>query len=197
MTKKKPATAQYEVTFAGFGGQGIMVAGQLLAYAGIHEGLNVVWLPSYGPEMRGGTAYCTVVVSEARIGSPIINSPRAACVFNRPSFDKFTPKVKPGGLIVVNSSLIDVTTDRQDITEILVPANQIAMDVQNNRSANLAVLGAFTYASEVVPLATMQTVVKEKLGKKANLLESNLEALQRGFDLARDLLKGKQRQVAK
>ncbi|MFZ1683702.1 MAG: 2-oxoacid:acceptor oxidoreductase family protein, partial [Candidatus Zixiibacteriota bacterium] len=105
---------QFEVTMAGFGGQGIMVAGQLLSYAGLKEGKNVVWLPSYGPEMRGGTAYCTVVISNERIGSPIINNPMAACVFNRPSFDKFSPKVQPGGLLVVNSSLINVKTDRKD-----------------------------------------------------------------------------------
>jgi 2-oxoglutarate ferredoxin oxidoreductase subunit gamma len=114
---------QFEVTMAGFGGQGIMVAGQLLAYAGIKEGKQVVWLPSYGPEMRGGTAYCTVVISHSRIGSPIINTPASACVFNRPSFDKFAPRVKSGGLLVVNSSLITARTDRTDLTELLVPAS--------------------------------------------------------------------------
>ena len=107
--------SQYEVTFAGFGGQGIMTAGQLLAYAGIEEEKQVAWIPSYGPEMRGGTAYCTVVISDIRIGSPIISSPQCACVFNRPSFDKFTPRIKPGGLVIINSTLINVTTDRQDI----------------------------------------------------------------------------------
>src|SRR5512147_1366255 len=142
--------SQFEVTLAGFGGQGIMVAGQLLAYSGIKEGKNVVWIPSYGPEMRGGTAYCTVVISDTRIGSPIINTPRAACVFNRPSLDKFAPKVKAGGLLLVNSSLINVKSDRTDLTQILVPCNQMALEAGNVKAANVAMLGAFVAASGVV-----------------------------------------------
>ena len=104
-----------------------MTAGQLLAYTGIEEGKQVVWIPSYGPEMRGGTAYCTVVVSEAASVRRLSTIPGPACVFNRPSLDKFAPRVKPGGLLLVNSSLIDVTSERTDITEILVPANEMAM----------------------------------------------------------------------
>lgn len=115
------------MTFAGFGGQGILTAGQILAYAGIEEGKQVAWIPSYGPEMRGGTAYCTVVISDSRIGSPIINTPRALVVFNRPSMEKFASRVRPGGIIIINQSLIEIVSNRSDITEILVPANDIAI----------------------------------------------------------------------
>ena len=179
--------AQFEVLFAGFGGQGIMVAGQLLAYTGIKEGKQVAWIPSYGPEMRGGTAYCTVVISDARIGSPIITNPKCACVFNRPSFDKFVPKIKPGGLLLVNSSLIDVTTDRTDITELLVPANRMAMEAGNARCANLAMLGAFVGLSDVVGFDTLRHVVEEKLGKKKELLEINLKVVEQGFEMGQAL----------
>ncbi|HVP06819.1 MAG TPA: 2-oxoacid:acceptor oxidoreductase family protein [Candidatus Acidoferrum sp.] len=186
-------TGQYEVTLAGFGGQGIMVAGQLLAYTGIKEGKNVVWLPSYGPEMRGGTAYCTVVISDKRIGSPIINNPTAACVFNRPSFDKFVPRVKPGGLVIVNSSLINTTTDRSDVTQILVPANQLALEAGNGKAANIAVLGAFVGATGLVNIDTVRRVIEEKLGKKKEILDVNLKVLDQGYNLALKYLGAKSR----
>lgn len=175
---------QYEVTIAGFGGQGIMTAGQLLAYAGMAEGKQVVWLPSYGPEMRGGTAYCTVVISDSRIGSPIIKTPRCVCVFNRPSFDKFAPQVKPGGLLIINSSLIDVKSDRTDITQLLVPANEMALKAGNPKSANVAVLGAFIGASAVLNLAIVEKTLKEKLGHKKETLQINLKVLKQGYDFA-------------
>lgn len=174
---------QYEVTMAGFGGQGIMLVGQLLSYTGLRDGKNVIWLPSYGPEMRGGTAYCTVVISDARIGSPIINSPTCACVFNRPSFDKFAPRVKSGGLLMVNSSLINATTDRKDITEILVPATQLAIDAGNGRAANIVMLGAFVGATGVVKYDTLVKVVEEKLGKKKELFEINRRVLEMGYNI--------------
>jgi 2-oxoglutarate ferredoxin oxidoreductase subunit gamma len=166
-----------------------MVAGQLLAYTGIKEGKNVVWIPSYGPEMRGGTAYCTVVVSDTRIGSPIINTPQAACVFNRPSFDKFAPKVKPGGLLVVNSSLISTTTDRTDITEMLIPANQIALEAGSVKVTNVVMLGAFVAATGVVQFNNLVAVLKEKLGHKKELLDINLKVVERGRQLALERLK--------
>jgi 2-oxoglutarate ferredoxin oxidoreductase subunit gamma len=184
---------QFEVTFAGFGGQGIMVAGQLLAYTGIHEGKQVVWIPSYGPEMRGGTAYCTVVVSESRIGSPIIRNPKSACVFNRPSFDKFEPMIKPGGLLLVNSSLIDANTERTDLTELTVPANTIAIEAGNVKVANVVMLGAFVGASGVVDFKNLQTVLKAKLGYKKALLDMNLKVLKKGYELGRTVSRRKER----
>lgn len=182
---------QFEVTFAGFGGQGIMTAGQLLAYAGMDEGKKVIWLPSYGPEMRGGTAYCTVVISDHRIGSPIINNPTALCVFNRPSFDKFTPRIKPGGILIVNSSLINVSSDRQDLTQLLIPANDIALKAGTPKAANIAVLGAFIGASGVVSYDTVKKTVKSKMGAKKDLLQINLKVLEQGYKLALDMMTAK------
>jgi len=183
--------SQYEVTWAGFGGQGIMVAGMLLSYAGIKEGKQVCWIPSYGPEMRGGTAYCTVVVSDTRIGSPIIRNPMAVCVFNRPSFDKFVPTIKPGGLLLVNSSLIDVTTDRTDITELLVPANDMAMAAGSGKATNIAMLGAFVGMSGIVKYDTVAAVLAEKLGRKKEMVEVNNRVLKEGFELGRSAVKSK------
>jgi len=178
--------AQHEVMFAGFGGQGIMTAGQLLAYAGIKEGKQVAWIPSYGPEMRGGTAYCTVVVSDTRIGSPIVTMPRSICVFNRPSFDKFESKVREHGLLLVNSSLIDVCTTRKDITELLVPANEMALRNGNARAANVAVLGALVGMTDIISMDTLRATVREKLGRKADVLEKNMNVLEEGYQLALD-----------
>jgi len=124
------------------------------------------------------------VISESRIGSPIINSPQAVCVFNRPSFDKFSPRVKPGGLLLVNSSLINVTTDRTDVTEILVPANQMAIDAGSVKVANLAMLGAFVAATNVVQHENLLKVLKEKLGYKKELLDLNLKVVEQGRQLA-------------
>lgn len=186
---------QYEVLWAGFGGQGVMVAGQLLAYTGIKEGKNVVWLPSYGPEMRGGTAYCTVVISEQRIGSPIISNPRAAVVFNRPSFDKFSPRIKAGGLLLVNSSLIDVTTDRDDVTEILVPANRMALDAGSPKATNIAMLSAFVGATGVVKYENLLATLEEKLGKKKELLEINRAVMLAGYELGQKAMKGAGKKV--
>ncbi len=181
--------SQYEVTFAGFGGQGILTAGQLLSYAGIHEGKQVAWIPSYGPEMRGGTAYCTVVISDTRIGSPIINSPRGLVVFNRPSMEKFASQVKPGGLILINSSLIDLVSNRSDVTEILIPANDIAIKAGSVKTVNMIMLGAFVGASDTVKYDSLIEIVHEKMGKKKELLDINLAVIQEGYNLARTALK--------
>lgn len=174
---------QKEVVFAGFGGQGVMTAGQLLAYAGMEEGKQVAWIPSYGPEMRGGTANCTVVISDGRIGSPIINYPGAACVFNRPSLDRFGPMVTPGGLLLINSSLIDVTSNREDITEILVPANDIAIRVGNAKAANMVMLAAYVEVTGIVGFDTLYKMLHEKMGKKKDLLEINEKAFEEGRKL--------------
>lgn len=181
--------AQYEVTFAGFGGQGVMVAGQLLSYSGIAEGKNVLWLPSYGPEMRGGTAYCTVVISDKKIGSPIINTPQAACIFNAPSYDKFLPRIKKGGVAVVNSSLIERTADRSDISEIRIPANDLAVGGGSVKAVNIAMLGAFVGAAKVVEFDTVKHILEEKLGKKKNVLGINLKVLEQAYELAAEARK--------
>ncbi|MBN2226418.1 MAG: 2-oxoacid:acceptor oxidoreductase family protein [candidate division Zixibacteria bacterium] len=178
-------TGQIEVVFAGFGGQGVMTAGQLLAYTAMDEGKQVAWIPSYGPEMRGGTANCTVVVSEHRIGSPIINNPGAACVFNRPSLDKFGELIRPGGLLLINSSLIDVKSGRDDVTELLVPVNDIAIRAGNPKAANMVMLAAFVAMTDIVSFDALEKMFREKLGsKKKELLEVNLKAFAEGRMLA-------------
>lgn len=174
---------QMEVVMAGFGGQGVMTAGQLLAYAGMDEGKQVIWIPSYGPEMRGGTANCTVVISESRIGSPIINNPISACVFNRPSLDKFGPLICPGGLLLINSSLIDVKSGRTDITEILVPANEIAMKAGSPKATNMVMLAAYVEQTGIVKFATLEKMLTKKMGSKSSLLEVNRKALAEGRKL--------------
>ena len=174
---------QIEVVFAGFGGQGVMTAGQLLAYTAMEEGKQVVWIPSYGPEMRGGTANCTVVVSDSRIGSPIINNPMSACVLNRPSLDKFGPLLRKDGLLFINRSLIDVTSGREDIRETLVPANDIAQKCGNPKAANMVMLAAYVEATGIVSFDTLYKMLEEKMGKKKEFLEINKRAFEAGRDL--------------
>lgn len=175
---------QREVTFAGFGGQGIMTAGKLLALAGMDEGKEVCWIPSYGPEMRGGTAYCTVVISDRAIGSPIINNPENLVVFNRPSLEKFAPKLKPKGLLVINNSLIDITSDRDDIEQVLVPFNDIANGMKNGRSINIVALGAFVARSGIVSIETQEKILMSKFGRKPKVAELNLETFRAGVERA-------------
>ncbi len=175
---------QIEVKFAGFGGQGIMVAGKLLTLAGMEEGKHVVWIPSYGPEMRGGTAYCTVVIADHPIGSPIVNNPQQLVVMNRPSLEKFGPTIKPNGLIITNSSLIPITSGRDDLTEILVPCNQIAIDAGNTKGANMVALGAYIACSEVVSMEVTETIVKQEFAKKPKFIDVNILALKNGAEAA-------------
>lgn len=177
---------QREVVFAGFGGQGVMTIGQLLAYTAMDEGKQVCWIPSYGPEMRGGTANCTVVISDQRIGSPIIRNPLSACVFNRPSLDRFGPMVRRGGLLLINSSLIDVTSGRDDITEMLVPVNDMAMKLGNPKVANMIMLAAYVEATRMVTFKTLGRMLDDKMGsRKKELLEINHRALDEGRKFAR------------
>ncbi|MFH1807948.1 MAG: 2-oxoacid:acceptor oxidoreductase family protein [Pseudomonadota bacterium] len=171
-----------EVTIAGFGGQGILLTGKLLAHAGLDEGREVVWLPSYGPEMRGGTAYCNVVISDQPIGSPVFQNPTAAVVMNRPSLDKFGPRVKPGGVLIINTSLIDVDTDRTDIQVHHVACNDIAMEEGTGKAANMVALGAYLGLTHAVKLETVHHLIKETFGHKPKIVDINLRALQRGHD---------------
>ncbi len=177
---------QREVTFAGFGGQGIMTAGKLLALAGMAEGKEVCWIPSYGPEMRGGTAYCTVVIADRLIGSPIVNDPENVFVFNRPSLDKFGPRVKPGGLLLINSSLIDVKSERKDIAQVLVPCNEIANALKNGRSINLVGLGAFVAQSGMVSLDVQRHVLEREFAKKGSALQQAMEVFEAGVKAVRE-----------
>jgi 2-oxoglutarate ferredoxin oxidoreductase subunit gamma len=171
---------QNEVKLAGFGGQGIMLMGKILAHAAMEQGFEVVWIPSYGPEMRGGTAYCTVVVSDRPIGSPIIKNPGHLIAMNRPSLEKFAPTVKPGGVIFINGSLISIDSGRQDIDELVVPIIEIAKELGNVRTANIVALAAFVARSGMVDFGRLQESVKEEFKRKEKLIPLNLKALEAG-----------------
>ena len=172
---------QHEVIFAGFGGKGILLIGQMVAYAGMDEGKNVTWLPSYGPEMRGGTASCTVVVSDKPIGSPVISSPEIVVVMNRPSLEKFGPQVRKDGYLFINSSMIDVRSGRNDIKEILVPCNDLAAKVGNPRSANIVMLGALIKKTEIISEAAIRGRIEYAFKKKGtDLIKLNNTALDEG-----------------
>jgi 2-oxoglutarate ferredoxin oxidoreductase subunit gamma len=174
---------QNDVIMAGFGGQGILLIGKVLAYAGMHEGKEVSWLPSYGPEMRGGTCNCTVVISDRPVGSPVIRSPRAVLAMNLPSLDKFESDVRSGGLLLINSSLIDRGASREDVTVVRVPANEIANELGNPRAANMVALGAYLGATGAVALEEVEQVIRETFAAKPQLVELNIEALHRGVEL--------------
>ncbi len=167
--------------FAGFGGQGVLLIGQLLAYAGMYEGKNVSWLPSYGPEMRGGTASCGVVVSDAPVASPCISMANCVVVMNRPSLDKFEKNVLPGGKLFINSSIVDKKAERTDIDVYYVPCNEIADDLHNPKVGNMVMLGAYIEATRAVEPKSVIDALLYKLGeKKAHLIPLNEEAIARG-----------------
>ncbi len=171
---------QSEVMFAGFGGQGIMLMGQILAQAAMDQGFEVVWIPSYGPEMRGGTAYCTVVISDRPIGSPIIRNPKHLVAMNRPSLEKFASTVKPGGVVLINKSLISETSGRSDVDELAIPIIEIAKELGNVKAANIVALAAFVARSKIVDLALLENAVKDKFQQKKKLIPLNLKALEEG-----------------
>ncbi len=175
---------QREVMFAGFGGQGILLIGSILAHAAMKEGYEVAWIPSYGPEMRGGTAYCLVVISDQPIGSPIIRNPMHLVAMNRPSLEKFAPMVKQNGIIVINSSLIPIGSGRDDVDELLVPANDIANDLGSTKVANIVALASFVARSKIVDFDLLRECIKEELLSKENLIELNLRALEQGKQAA-------------
>ena len=170
-----------EVLIAGFGGQGILLAGEILAQAAMDEGREVAWVPTYGPEQRGGTANCTVIVSDEEIGSLIGNPPTAAMIMNAPSLDKFEPTVKTGGVLVVNRSLAPRRVARQDLRVVSIPASEMAVELGNERLANMVALGAFLGATRLVPLDHVIVTLPKALPRaSAELLELNRRALREG-----------------
>ena len=175
---------QTEIKFAGFGGQGILLSAKLLAYAAMKQDFFVAWVPSYGPEMRGGTAYCTVVISDKRIGSPIIKNPSHLVAMNRPSLEKFANDVKPGGVIFINSSLIPTRSGRDDIIELVVPANDIAIKAGSVRAANIVALSAFAAKADIVDMQLLKDCVKEEFSAKTKIIPLNMKAFDEGVDIA-------------
>ena len=172
-----------DVIIAGFGGQGVMLIGNLLAYAGMEAGLEVTYIPVYGPEMRGGTANCTVVISSEDIGSPIIQSPKSLIIMNQPSMDKFQPKLEDGGIQILNSSLVDPAQAEDRVTTYTVPANEIADGLGNTRMANMVALGAYVQATGCVPLEQVKESLNSVISAHySHLIPKNAEALQAGAD---------------
>jgi 2-oxoglutarate ferredoxin oxidoreductase subunit gamma len=177
-----------QIIMAGFGGQGVMSMGQLLAYAGMLEGKDVSWLPSYGPEMRGGTANCSVIISDTPVGSPIVTEATAVVAMNRPSLDKFEPVLVKGGLLLINSSLIDRKAKRDDVKVLEVPANEIANELGTGKVANMVMLGAYLEASKALKIESVMEALKKVFGpSKEHLLPTNKAALEKGAELAKKL----------
>jgi 2-oxoglutarate ferredoxin oxidoreductase subunit gamma len=175
------------IIISGFGGQGVMLIGRLLAYAGMIEGKKVAWMPSYGPEMRGGTANCTVLISTEEIGSPIVSHPKVLIAMNQPSLDKFESNVSENGLIILNDSLIKREVKRNDVNVIKIPADDIADKLGNSRAANMVVLGAYVKKSGAVKLETIFKALEKALtGRNKKLLEINKEALKQGAELVKE-----------
>jgi len=176
---------QQEVVISGFGGQGTLFAGQVLAYAAMDTGRQVTWIPSYGPEMRGGRARCTVIVSEDEIGAPLVSRPSAAIVLNIPSMEYFEPLIKPGGVLVANASLVPTKSDRDDIRTFHIPATDMAVELGNARVANAICLGLLAEATGVVDVEALLAALTEHLPERhRDLLPLNHEALRTGSSLA-------------
>ncbi len=166
---------------AGFGGQGVLLIGQLIAKAAMREDYEVSWMPSYGPEMRGGEANCAVVISDEEIGSPLVTEPPVLVAMNKPSLAKFMPKMAPGGILLYNASLIEDVELRNDVTVIPVPCNQIAEELGNQRTANMVMLGAVLGATKFVQPDSLKETLRDWLGeKRASMLDINWQAIEKG-----------------
>jgi len=172
----------HKIIFAGFGGQGVLFAGKTLAYAGMDEDLQISWLPSYGPEMRGGTANCSVIISDEPIGSPVINAPDVLIAMNKPSLEKFEKAVAPGGLIVVDSFLIDKKVERDDVKVVYIPAKQLAEENGNATLGNMIMLGAALGNREMLSLeAVCKSVEEHTPQSRASLAELNKKMITIGY----------------
>ena len=172
-----------KTVFAGFGGQGVLSMGLNLAQAAMLEGKNVTYLPSYGAEVRGGTANCTVAVSDEEIASPVASSPDFIVAMNQPSLVRFQNQIQSGGVLFINSSLIEAEIPRGDIEIVRVPANSIAEELGSPKSANMVMLGAFTKKSNLVSVSSVIEELKSTLKKKQKLIAINQKALMTGYDL--------------
>jgi 2-oxoglutarate ferredoxin oxidoreductase subunit gamma len=179
---------QTEVIISGFGGQGTLYAGQVLAYAAMDEGKQVTWIPSYGPEMRGGTANCTVVVSDEEIGSPTVKHPKAVLALNLPSLDKYEDMIAPGGCLVVNESMVNRKPTRTDIRVVILPANEIAREIGNERATNMVMLGALLANMDILPIKALEKALKNHTAQRLQkFVEMNIQALRRGAEYRANL----------
>jgi len=175
--------------FAGFGGQGVMLMGQIISLAGMLQGKNVTWMPSYGPEMRGGTANCTVVISDEPVASPVTSSAEVIVAMNIPSLLKFEPAVTENGYLFINQSVVDREPTRKDIHVVKVPCNEIADELGNLKVANMVMLGTVVGATNVVDVDSVFKALEKKLaGGKATLIEINKQAILKGIEIAKSQL---------
>ncbi|ABP67144.1 2-oxoacid:ferredoxin oxidoreductase subunit gamma [Caldicellulosiruptor changbaiensis] len=170
-----------EILIAGFGGQGVLFLGQIFAHIGMKKGYNVSWLPSYGPEMRGGTANCSVIISNDMIGSPVVFNPDTLFVLNKPSLEKFEASVKKDGLMLINSSLVDIKAKREDIKTYYIAATEIASKLGSVRVANIVMLGAYLRLKEMFSTSEAKEVLKE-FSKTEQIYNLNCRALEEGFE---------------
>ena len=175
--------AQHEIIIAGFGGQGLLFAGKVLANAGLLENRELSWLPSYGPEMRGGTANCNVILSDTQVGSPIVQHPNVLMVMNTPSLDKYEPEVVPGGKIFLDSTLITRPVERTDVEVFAIPATQMAVDMGAPGLANMILLGALLRETGCVKDESLEEGLRQVIpARKADMFELNMRAIQAGKD---------------
>lgn len=173
----------HEILLAGFGGQGILFSGKFLAYDGLLEEREVSWLPSYGPEMRGGTCNCSVIISDTKIGSPIVSNPNVLVAMNLPSLDKFEISAVPGAKIFVDSSLIDRKVERNDVEVYYIPATKLASDENLPGLANMIMIGHMIKHAGVMPYENVEkTMAKLVPAKKQNLIELNIKAVELGYN---------------
>src|SRR5512140_3208393 len=177
---------QKEIVIAGFGGQGVLFGGQVLAYSAMDAGKEVTWIPSYGPEMRGGTANCTVVIADEEIGSPMVEHPPLAIALNLPSFDKYEDELQSGGTLIVNKSMVDRSQKRADIHVVFVPCNEIAEQIGDKKMLNMVAIGALLTALPELTFGDVQKSLESHIpARHRDLLEKNLEALKRGYEAAK------------
>lgn len=172
-----------QILIAGFGGQGILFSGKFLAYEGLIDGKEVSWLPSYGPEMRGGTANCSIIISDTKIGSPIVDKPDVLVAMNGPSFDKYVGEIKAGGQVFIDSSLIDKKCERDDIEAYYIPATQLASEQNLSGLANMIILGNVIAHADIMPKENIEKAMQKVVpAKKQNLFDLNMKAIQLGYD---------------
>jgi len=178
-------TQEYSIIISGFGGQGTLFAGQLLTYAAMDNGFQVTWIPSYGPEMRGGTAHCTVIISDSEIGSPVTRSPYAVIALNLPSVDKYEPVIPTGGILVANQSLMNRALVRTDITGVLIPASEFAEELGNKQMMNMIAVGALLAHLPVLSVEALDQALQDHLPpRKQKWLPANVEAIRKGYEFA-------------
>jgi len=178
-----------DVMMAGFGGQGILLIGNLLAEAALLENYNVTYMPTYGVEMRGGAANCTVIISDQEIGSPQTSAPEVLLVMSEQARSKYEPRLKPGGIYIINSSLVELkAVARSDVEKVVIPFNEVATGMGSSKFANMIALGAYLGKKPVVKLASIEAMLKPAFaGKKPELVSLNLRAIEKGIELARGL----------